>query len=342
MVDVNRKTNPTIWLVLSSVLLVALFVGARVTGYAQACTLTGQGYLGGCTGTTILFFTQTPQSQIQNFQLNTYAGNFTVANTARSFLIPSGCSSGGGVTIIENRTNGTTCSYSYSGNLPHSRPCDMCSPTASRLSAVNAASYGQNASPNSIIALFHEDFGASPPEAASFLPLPFTLRGLSVQIGGHQAGLYYVSQTQINCLVPSAAFGLASIVVTRPDGGLMYGDIPLFDSLPALFTANGSGTGLAAANIERRATYTLLVLWGTGFNFTFGKPGFPNTGTAQLNLGGSLYDAVYVGDSPGLVGVNQLNFAIPNAAAVGRVGAVVRMTLADGRTWTTPGVEVQF
>lgn len=312
------------------------------TSAAQTCTLTGQGYLGGCTGVSILFFTQTQQSQIARFDFITYAGNFTAANTARSFLIPSGCSSGGGVTIQEVRTNGTTCSYSYTGNLPHSRPCDQCGPQTVRLSAVHAATYGQNAAPESIIALFHEDFGASPPESASFLPLPFTLRGLSVQIGGQQAGLFYVSSTQINVMVPAGAFGLAPIVVTRPDGGLMYGDIPLFDSLPGLFTLNSSGTGLAATNIERRANETLLVLWGTGFNFFHGKPGYADTGRAEINLGGQWYEALYVGDSPGLVGVQQLNFAIPNVFATGTKGAFVKITLNDGRTWQTQGVDVRF
>lgn len=230
----------------------------------------------------------------------------------------------------------------YSGNLPHNRGCDQCGPQTVRLSAVHAATYGQNAAPNSIIALFHEDFGASPPEAASFLPLPFTLRGLSAQVGGYPAGLFYVSPTQINLMVPAGAFGLAPIVVTRPDGGQMYGDIPLFDSQPGLFTLNSSGTGRAAVNIERRANETLLVLWGTGFNITYGKPGFPNTGAAEINLGGQWFPALYVGDSPGLVGVDQLNFAIPNNVATGTKGAFVRMTRSDGRTWQTQGVDVRF
>lgn len=322
--------------------LLAFLALCAADAFGQTCTLVTQGYGGGCTNVTVFWLTQTPQSQIQSFQLSTFAGNFTAANSARAFSIPTGCGSGGQVVITEVRTNGTTCTVSYSNNLPHNRPCDQCGPTASRLSAVNGANYGQNAAPNSIIALFHEDFGASPPESASFLPLPYTLRGLSVQIGGYQSPLYYVSSTQINCQVPAGAFGLAPIVVTRPDGGLMYGDIPLFDSSPGLFTLNASGTGLAATNIERRANETLLVLWGTGFNITFGKPGYADTGTAEINLGGQWFPAVYVGDSPGLVGLDQLNFAIPNVFATGTKGAFVKIRRNDGREWQTQGVDVRF
>lgn len=341
------KRTPITSLILSSLILVALFVGARMAGYAQACTPPlFQGYPNSCSTINLRWLNRDAISLIDHYEI--YIGSQlrgTAPANAISFSDPVGCGFGATYTITQVMRSGARCSTVTTGNPPHTSPCNLCGGGAQRLSAVNAATYGQNAATSSIIALFHEDFGASPPESASFLPLPFTLRGLSVQIGGHQAGLFYVSRTQINCLVPSGAFGLASIQVTRPDGGQMYGDIPLFDSQPGLFTQDSSGGGPASANIERRATQTLLVLWGTGFNIVYGKPGFPNTGTAEVNLGGQWYPAVYVGDSghaQPYVGIQQLNFLIPNSVATGTKGAFVRMTRNDGRTWQTQGVEVVF
>lgn len=311
---------------------------------AQTCTPPlFQGYPNSCSTINLRWLNRDAISLIDHYEI--YIGTQlrgTAPANAISFSDPVGCGFGATYTITQVMRSGARCSTVTTGNPPHTSPCHLCGGGAQRFSAVNAATYGQNAAPSSIIALFHENFGASPPDSASFLPLPFSLRGLSVQIGGHQAGLFYVSSTQINVMVPSGAFGLAPIVVTRPDGGLMYGDIPLFDSLPGLFTLNSSGTGLAATNIERRANETLLVLWGTGFNFFHGKPGYADTGRAEINLGGQWYEALYVGDSPGLVGVQQLNFAIPNVFAVGTKGAFVRITLNDGRTWQTQGVDVRF
>lgn len=315
---------------------------------AQTCTPPlWQGFVNSCQGLSIRWLNRDSLTLIDHYEVRWHTDGLVqqLAGSAITASRLTGCNWASHVTITQFNRNGSSCSVTSTGSAPHSFPCDLCSGGgggSARISAVNGANYGQNAAPGSIIALFHEDFGASPPESASFLPLPFTLRGLSVQVGGHQAGLFYVSRTQINCLVPAGAFGLASIQVTRPDGGLMTGDIPLFDSQPGLFTVNASGTGTAAANIERRATQTLLVLWGTGFNIVYGKPGFANTGSAEINLGGQWFPAVYVGDSPGLAGLDQLNFLIPNNVAVGRIGAFVRMTRSDGRQWTTQGVDVVF
>lgn len=335
----QKNTRNRLAILIAALALIALAVTAR----AQTCTLRQQGYLGGCSNVNVLWFTQTPQSQIERFSLSTFAGNFTAPNTARSFSIPTSCSSGGQVVITEHRTNGTACSVQYTGNLPHNKSCDVCGPAFLPLAAQHAASGGISAAPGSIISLYHEAFGVGIASAPA-LPLPASLSGLSVLIGGLPSSLFYVSPTQINCLVPAGLIGFAQIRVTRPDGSTIGGDIPLFDSIPGLFVKNG----FAAANIERRASVTVLTLWGTGFNIVQGVPGRLDTGTTWLQLGnGRQFQSVYVGPSPtnggNFPGLDQLNYVLPNAdVPPGTIGAVVRLIRSDGRAWNSNPVELKF
>lgn len=331
--NVRQKTTPITWLILASSLLVALFVGGRVTGYAQACTLLTQGYGGGCTNVTVFWFTQTPQSQIQNFQLITFAGNFTASNSARSYAIPTGCGSGGGVTIIENRTNGTSCAKAYTGNLPHNRPCDQCQGVGARFAVRNAADYQSDLAGDSIAAAF-PDPGApfsTVTEAAFSLPLPLTLGGARVYVAEINCGLFYVAPNQVNFHLPNLPPGLHQARITTQDGRTMYGDVLVNENAPGIFTADGTGQGRTASYWINSPGTSYLILFGTGFVS-------PN---CELRLGnGRRYQAQYCGNAPGFVGLQQMNYAIPSGELwQGSIGATVRVSSFAG-FWDSQGVSI--
>ena len=85
------------------------------------------------------------------------------------------------------------------------------------LAAYNSASYrlGNFVAPGGIGTLFGAEL-APFAEAATSAPLPLTLAGVSVTVGGIAAPLYYVSPGQINYQVPfEVPLGTAQLVVTR-------------------------------------------------------------------------------------------------------------------------------
>jgi len=281
---------------------------------AQTCTLRPQGYVGGCSNVNVLWFTQTPQSSISHFNLNTFAGGFTVPNTARSFSIPTSCSSGGQVIITEVRTNGTTCTVQYSGNLPHNRPCDQCGAVGGGLSVANGASWGAFQTEDSIAVLGTDsDLITGTGQAGAVLP--FNLLGLTVEVAGQPAGLFYVSPRQVNFWIPRGIpQGIQAVTVTTPDGRLFRGTANLQPETPAIFTETGNGQGYAKAT------------WGDGYVSLWGT-GFKSPWTTLYLSDGRRIDATYSGEAPGYYGLTQHNFPISRPALA--LGAFVR-------SWVNP------
>jgi uncharacterized protein (TIGR03437 family) len=124
---------------------------------------------------------------------------------------------------------------------------------APRVTAVSAASFlGPNLALESIASAYGNGI-ADRIEVAPPGPLPTSLAGVSARLtdsagADHALELFFVAQGQLNFLVPKdAALGPASLTVTRADGSTMTGSVVLEAVAPALFSANSSGRGVAAA-----------------------------------------------------------------------------------------------
>jgi uncharacterized protein (TIGR03437 family) len=214
--------------------------------------------------------------------------------------------------------------------------------------------------PASIVAAFGAGL-ANTTEAATTLPLPTTLAGTSVLVkdaggGEARAPLFFVSPTQINYQLPAeAAPGAALITINRSDGTMLSGTSRLDRVVPALFSADASGQGLAAALVLRvkangaqsfepvvrfdaptgrfvalpidvsgASEQVFLVLFGTGLRNRSALAAV--TGA----VGGERAEVVFVGAQGDLVGLDQVNLRIPpQLAGRGEVGVVVT---ADGKT----------
>ncbi len=232
---------------------------------------------------------------------------------------------------------------------------------AAGLAAVNAASFvGDSLAPDTITALFgsfQTQTGQS--AVATTQPLPTTLGGLKVSVNGTDAGLFFVSNSQINFRVPgNIADGLAVITVTNANGTTRAGSITINRSAPGIFTANASGRGTAAGlatsdginyvslinpngteraidpGTAQRPNY--LVLFTTGLRNTPAANPNDANGVAEAvtaTIQGVTATVTYAGRHPDFEGLDQVNIIIPpQLAGAGQVN--VRLS-ANGQVSNT-------
>jgi len=209
---------------------------------------------------------------------------------------------------------------------------------------------------------------------------PVTAAGLSVTAGGQVANsvagvevvfspsgamapLIYVSEKQINAVVPYEVEGGSNPSVQVRFGGQLSDAYPvqLVASAPALFTYNGSGTGpVAAVNADgsansadapaARGSVVVLYLTGEGQTTPGGVTGKITTvaDTPPLTPGprlpvtvtidGQPAKILFSGEAPGIVsGVLQLNVEIPDGAHSGDVP----LSVSVGDTATQSGVTIR-
>jgi uncharacterized protein (TIGR03437 family) len=224
-------------------------------------------------------------------------------------------------------------------------------PVATAGGVVNNATFagGDPLGRGTIAAVFGEQFIYSDPVAASSLPLGTTLGGVRVLVNGAPAPVYFVSYGQINFQVPyEATVGTATIVVEA--NGLRSNGVtvPVANRAPRMLRlgigeygifVNQDGTFplprtsvLGAAGRPARAGDT-LVMYAIGLGPT--SPTVAN-GTAApsnplaviapmpvLQFGRTSIsesdstDPLFVGLTPGFVGLYQINVTIPSTVEKG-------------------------
>ena len=188
---------------------------------------------------------------------------------------------------------------------------------------------------------------ASGTESFKALPLPTTLADTQVLVNGIPAPLFYVSPSQINMVLPNAlpTGGSADIQVIGATSGQTYGaaEVQLASADPALFTANGTGSGqVSAINFADGSVNSpgspvtrgqVIELFGTGVGPVTNAPPDGQAPTValaasplpQISLGpsnaGSTFvspaNILYSGLAPTLVGVWQINLLVPTDAPQG-------------------------
>jgi uncharacterized protein (TIGR03437 family) len=258
-------------------------------------------------------------------------------------------------------------------NQPRSNRTINFTAGASTLASVSAASYRADVqAPESIIALFGTGL-ATTTQAATTLPLPASLAGVSVIVQDNagverSAPLFFVSPNQINLLLPAGlSLGAAALSVVREQRVMAAGTTTITRYAPAFFSANASGSGVAAAvlaqlNIFGETTYLpiasfdpqlnrfmplpidvsppffkTLVLFGTGFRAL--GIGSATPPSIMLTIGGVATTPIYIGAQGSLAGLDQLNFQVPpNLAGRGVVDIVLT---AEGRVANTVQVSIK-
>jgi len=174
--------------------------------------------------------------------------------------------------------------------------------------------------------------GATQP--ASSLPLPVLMSGVTATVDGVAAALSYVSPGQVNLQIPyEVAPSPAATLSINNNGEVVSRQIAIFAAAPGIFT-DASGALAPQASARARDSISLYITGGGAVSPALATGATPSSQTAVASLprpvqtvtvtvGGARADTQFVGITPGLVGVVQINFQVPPATAPGTQAVVV-------------------
>jgi uncharacterized protein (TIGR03437 family) len=233
----------------------------------------------------------------------------------------------------------------------------------SPLATVSAASYAVlPVAPESIVSAFGDllSDGQSTPTQT---PLPTSLGGVQINVTdsqriGRAAPLFMVSPEQINYLIPAgSAMGAANISVSKAGQSIAIGSVQIANVAPSIFSADESGSGVAAGQavfVASDGSQTLKFLFdpATGkpipVNLKEGAVYLSLYGTGMRNNGGGA-SATIAGQSVPLagpvphsiyVGLDQINLG-PLPQSLAGVGQADIVILVDGKRANTISVVIQ-
>jgi uncharacterized protein (TIGR03437 family) len=199
--------------------------------------------------------------------------------------------------------------------------------------AGNAASYNQTYAPGMLLTIYGSNLSPATIPASS-VPLPAQLDGVSVTVNNLIAPLWYVSAGQINLQVPYEIPADASATLTLNNNGQSTSvSFPVAAVAPGIFT-DASGAPAGRASAERGDIATLFLTGAGAVTPSLNDGAAPPSSTPTANLpkpkqpvsvsvGGITAPIRFVGIPPGLVGVTQINYQVPDTAPPGRQPLVV-------------------
>ncbi len=242
------------------------------------------------------------------------------------------------------------------------------------LGIFSAASYASaTISPGELITIFGTNIGPATPATMSITGgfVDTSLSNVVVSISGVNAPLLYVSSNQVTVQVPyEVTIGPGQpVVLTNGAFPVANSTVTVAASAPGVFTANGSGTGQAAAINTSAATGAVtlnstttpakigdtvsLYLTGEGNYNPVPFSGSTNTGyiiptnlvplpqlsplpTVQIGGVDASAGVAYAGVVPGsIIGVLQINVVIPTGSST---GASVPVAISIGGNSTQAGI----
>jgi len=180
---------------------------------------------------------------------------------------------------------------------------------------------------------------ASLTETATSLPLPATLANVSLTVNGVPAPLYFVSSGQINVQIPYETQTGAAVLDINSQGNKYSFSFLVQSAAPGIFTDLKKNT-VPFASAARGQTVTLFIT-GEGTvspALASGATPPPDTPVASLpaptqsvsiTIANVPATIQFIGIPPGLAGVTQVNFTVPNTAPLGAQSVVVTVGAAS-------------
>ncbi len=228
-------------------------------------------------------------------------------------------------------------------------------PAVSSGGVVNGASFAPNAdvTPGSIVSAFGSNLGPLNGSPNSGFPLPLTLGGIKLSMGGIDMPLFYSGTGQVNAQVPAelSPNGITSVVARAISGSTESDAVPVNVTLgpahPGIFitaetNAPNQGAILNPANqlvdaANPSAVGGVIVIYCTGLGATTpavatgqAAPGTTAGSSPALvtlpvtvTVGGVNAVVSFAGLSPGFVGLYQVNATIPAGVTTGPAVPVV-------------------
>ena len=162
--------------------------------------------------------------------------------------------------------------------------------------------------------------------------LPSTLGGCSVTVNGAPAMIQYVSQGQINFIMPGSIGSGQAVIVLNNGSQMMTGTVIAGAAGPGMFTQNGMGMG------EGSMLNGTVWQMGPFSTTTNGQPtyismyvtGLDPSARPTVSIGGIPVEVMWFGNAPGYAGLQQINIALSGAMA--GVGRAPVMVTSNGQT----------
>ncbi len=246
------------------------------------------------------------------------------------------------IPVIVQDTNGLSASASLSLLIDNSVPAIAPGGVA------NAGSYANTSvSPGEIVAIFGVNLGDSSltmnaPHNGIF---PNQAAETQILFDGIPAPLIYAQNAQAAAAVPLSLAGKQVVAVTAVRNGVASAPamINISAGTPGILTANGSGSGQAAAlnqdltvNSESNpaSSGSIVVLYITGTGLTFpavadgvlapASPLASSVIAVGAVIGGEPGNVLYAGDAPGEInGLTQVNVQLPSSLHSGQLPVVI-------------------
>jgi uncharacterized protein (TIGR03437 family) len=225
------------------------------------------------------------------------------------------------------------------------------SPRLSDGGAVNAASNRPGLSPGSLASIYGTGL-ATETRAATALPLPTEMGGVTILINGRPAPLLFVSPGQINLQVPWET-NTGNATIAGLAGGIPGNSIraEVRSAAPGIFVLPG-GAGVVTRPDNSLITAELpaaagdvLIIYATGLGpvtqrIISGAPAPPNplAGVRDANISVRFGDVAaqevfFAGLTPGFVGLYQVNVRVPPGIPA---GASTPLTVSAGSEASAP------
>ncbi|MEZ5402206.1 MAG: hypothetical protein R2729_21205 [Bryobacteraceae bacterium] len=252
------------------------------------------------------------------------AGSGSVRVTVTGFLaLPNGRTLGNQTVLTASVTNGAAV------------------PLVTPGAVLNGASFAARlpVAPGSLISVFGSQLALE--RALGGTPIPTSLAGTEVVLGGKAVPLLFASDGQLNAMIPyDVPVNTQLQLLVQRGEALSVGDpLSVAAAQPAIFTQNQQGTGQAAivngvTNVLADAANPVrpgdvVTIYCTGLGVV--SPAIP-TGTAapssplsrtveavSVTIGGVAAQVTFAGLAPGFAGLYQVNAVVPGVAAGGAI-----------------------
>jgi len=200
-------------------------------------------------------------------------------------------------------------------------------------SVVNGGNFGADIAPGGLISVFGTNL--SPLNmASSEIPLPTALANSCLSVNGLPIPILFVSPTQVNAQMPFQAIGDVTLILRTPGGVSDSYNLVIEPNAPSVFLAsvgpetnvptvvrNDDNELVTPSHPIHRQSGSALIIYLTGLGQTTpavatGQPAPSNSLSTSLvaptiTLGGVELPVLFAGLAPGMVGVDQINVAVP-------------------------------
>jgi uncharacterized protein (TIGR03437 family) len=190
----------------------------------------------------------------------------------------------------------------------------------------NAASYGSAAAPGMYLYVAGQNFYPDPNGIFAWtVPLPLTMYGLTARVNGITAPIYYALPQQMVIQIPYEVGAGPAVLEVNSFGEVAYYQFQISPVAPGIFTA--PDLSVAPNPSGKPGDALLAFITGDGdLSPSLPTGASPPASTAvaslpksrlplTLTVGGVPATIQFYGVPPGLAGVSQINFVVPQVAA---------------------------